>query len=186
MSKIYTKTGDKGETGLFGGKRVRKDSPRIVAYGEVDELNAFIGGARTWNDDPEVDRILQKIQNNLFDIGAVLASPDKKRLEGKASGFIRPEDVGALEEAIDRLDQELPPLRNFILPGGSELAAQLHIARTVCRRAERSIVALAEKEPGSADEEILRYINRLSDFLFVLARWVNFKKGAEEARWEKK
>lgn len=186
MSKIYTKTGDKGETGLFGGKRVKKDSPRIVAYGEVDELNAFIGGARTLNDDPEVDRILQKIQNDLFDIGAVLASPDKKKLEERASDFIRPEDVGALEKAIDRLDRELPPLRSFILPGGTDLAASLHTARTVCRRAERSIVTLMEKESGSIDEEILRYINRLSDFLFVLARWVNLKKGVAEAAWEKK
>ena len=186
MSKIYTKTGDKGETGLFGGKRVRKDSPRIAAYGGVDELNAFLGAARSLNENPEMDSLLTKIQNDLFDIGAVLATPDKGRLEGKASGFIRKEDVSFLEDAIDRFDRELPPLRNFILPGGSELAAQLHMARTVCRRAEREVVSLAEKEPGSVDDEILCYLNRLSDFLFVLARWVNLKKGVADTPWEKK
>ena len=180
--KIYTKTGDKGETGLFGGRRVRKDHPRIAAYGDVDELNALLGLARRLNDRPELDRILQKIQNDLFDLGAVLATPDPGRLRG--GSFIRREDISALEEEIDRLDRDLPPLRNFILPGGSELAANLHLARTVCRRAEREIVALAEKEP--VGEEVLGYINRLSDFLFVLARWVNFKEEFPESRWEKK
>lgn len=182
--KIYTKTGDKGETGLFGGERVRKDHPRIVAYGDVDELNAAIGSARSLNKDPEVDRILGRIQNDLFDVGALLATPKKENLQGRASSFIGPKDVTVLEEAIDRWDRELPPLRNFILPGGSGLAATLHLARTVCRRAEREVVALAEKE--SVEEEILIYMNRLSDFLFVLARWINFKEGVQETPWEKK
>lgn len=184
MVKIYTKTGDKGETGLFGGKRVKKHNSRIVAYGEIDELNALLGVARGLNKDSKVDEILQKIQNDLFDLGAMLASPDRTRLEGKAAGFIRKEDVSFLEEAIDRMDRELPPLRSFILPGGSELASSLHLARTVCRRAEREIVSLAEKEP--VDEEILCYVNRLSDFLFVLARWANLKEGISETRWAKK
>ncbi len=185
--KIYTKTGDKGETGLFGGGRVRKDHPRIAAYGDVDELNAMIGRARGLNDTPDpfsIDPILKKIQNDLFDLGALLATPHKERLQGKATGFIRKEDISFLEQEIDRLDHELPPLRNFILPGGSDLASILHFARTVCRRAGGGVVAPAGKEP--VEEEVLSYINRLSDFLFVLARWVNHKKGVVETIWEKK
>lgn len=147
-------------------------------------MNAFIGAARSLNDDQAVDDLLKKIQNDLFDIGALLASPDKNRLEGKASGFIRPEDVLSLESAIDRLDRELPPLRSFILPGGSELATSFHQARTVCRRAEREIVSLSEKEP--VDAQVLIYMNRLSDLLFVLARWANLKKGVPDILWEKK
>ena len=185
--KIYTKTGDKGETGFFGGKRVSKNHPRITAYGDVDELNAVIGVARSLNKNPQVDETLKKIQNDLFDLGAILASPDRERLGEKASGFIREEDVLFLEESMDRMDRDLPPLRNFILPGGSLLAASLHLARTVCRRAERKIVSLGEKEgSGSVEEEILRYINRLSDFFFVLARWINLKEGVSESMWEKK
>lgn len=171
--RIYTKTGDRGKTGLFGGKRVSKSDPRLAAYGDTDELNALLGLARNQNRDPSVDETLKRIQNDLFDLGRLLATPDPKRL-----------DVSFLEEAIDRLDRELPPLRNFILPGGSELASTLHLARTVCRRAERDVVALAEREPVA--EEALAYINRLSDFLFVLARWVNFKEGVAESPWEKK
>ena len=182
--KIYTKTGDKGETGLFGGSRVRKDDPRIGAYGDVDELNAWIGAARSLSQNADVDGFLHKIQNDLFDLGALLATPDKKRLEGKAMSFICKEDITYLEKAIDRLEVDLKPLQNFILPGGSEVGARLHVARTICRRAERSIVALMSQE--SVENEILIYINRLSDFLFVLARWVNFKEGISETEWEKK
>lgn len=182
--KIYTKTGDKGETGLFGGERVRKNSPRIVAYGAVDELNAFLGVSRQMNAHPDVDSVLKKIQNDLFDLGAVLATPNQQRLKGKASGFIRPEDAAYLEQWIDRMETELPPLKNFVLPGGSALGASFHVARTVCRRAEREIVTLNDQEAVEGD--LLIYMNRLSDFLFVLARWVNFKGGISDAVWEKK
>lgn len=196
MPKIYTKTGDKGDTGLFGGERVRKDHPRIQAYGAVDELNAAIGQVRALirlapakpaenlNDHETLNPILEKIQNDLFDLGAVLASPQPKRLEGKASGFVRKEDVSFLEETIDRLDRELPPLRSFILPGGSELGSALHLARTVCRRAEREIISLATSV--SLEPEMIEYVNRLSDLLFVLARWVNLKAGVAETAWKKK
>ena len=182
--KIYTKTGDRGETGLFGGKRVRKDNPRIVAYGDVDELNALVGVARGLMENKEMDAVLHKIQNDLFDIGAVLATPEKKKLEGKASGFIRQEDIAYLEKTIDRLETELVPLRSFILPGGSAPAAALHVARTVCRRAEREIVRLSESEPVELD--LLAYINRLSDCLFVMARWINHKNKIADTIWEKK
>ena len=184
MAKIYTKTGDRGETGLFGGRRVRKSDPRIMAYGSVDELNAILGQARSLVDNAELDKLLARIQNDLFDLGAVLASPDRERLAGKASGFIRPEDSAFLEATIDRFDRELPPLRDFILPGGSDLASGFHVGRTVCRRAEREIVLLSETE--RVDPEILIYINRLSDLLFVLARWANLKKGVPDVAWEKK
>ncbi|MBI3541631.1 MAG: cob(I)yrinic acid a,c-diamide adenosyltransferase [Deltaproteobacteria bacterium] len=182
--KIYTKTGDKGETGLFGGGRVWKHHPRIVAYGDVDELNAWIGWARSMNEHEEVDVVLKKIQNDLFDVGALLATPDKKKLEGKATSFIRPEDISYLEAVIDRLEQDLPPLKTFILPGGSSLASSFQIARTICRRAEREIVALTEKE--FVEEEIIEYMNRLSDLLFVLARWGNLQEEVPEPVWEKK
>ena len=182
--KIYTKTGDKGETGLFGGQRVRKDHSRIVAYGEVDELNALIGWARSENKFPEVDVHLSKIQNDLFDLGAVLATPDKKKLEGKATGFIREQDISYLEQAIDYMEKTLPALQNFILPTGSELASRFHVARTVCRRAERSLVTMFSKE--TMEENVLVYLNRLSDFLFVLARWVNAKEKIADVEWKKK
>ncbi len=182
--KIYTKTGDQGETGLFGGGRVRKDHPRIVAYGEVDELNAGIGAARAFNRDPSVDGNLKQIQNDLFDIGAILATPDTKKLEGKSSTSVRKGQITFLEQSIDRMEKDLPPLRQFILPGGSEVGSLLHLSRTVCRRAEREIIALSETEKVDAD--LIVYINRLSDYLFVLARWVNVKKGVVETPWEKK
>lgn len=182
--KIYTKTGDKGETGLFGGARVRKDHVRIEAYGEIDELNACLGTSRSLNDDAELDALLHRIQNELFEIGAVLATPSGSKHAGTDKCPIRPEDITRLEKAIDRFDRDLPALRNFILPGGTELSAALHLARTVCRRAERDLVALAEQEP--VDEEILAYINRLSDLLFIMARWANWKKGISDTPWKKK
>lgn len=185
--KIYTKTGDKGETSFFGGERVKKDHPRIAAYGDVDELNAFVGLARSAGPDRSsgrsIDELLQAIQNDLFDIGAVLATPDPKKLQGKGS-FVGATEIERLEREIDRMDKELPPLKTFILPGGGELAAHLHTARTICRRAERQVVALAARESISA--EIIMYLNRLSDFLFVLARWANFKEGISELLWQKK
>ncbi len=182
--KIYTKTGDKGETGLFGGPRVRKDDPRIESYGDVDELNAVLGLVRSFKPPHEADQELKKIQNDLFDIGAVLATPDRKRLQGKAGSFVGAEDVSFLEKSIDRMEADLPPLQTFVLPGGAGAAAALHLARTVCRRAERRIVSLSAREEVGA--EILIYMNRLSDYLFVLARWINQKTGVADTPWEKK
>ncbi len=181
--KIYTKTGDKGETGLFGAGRVSKDSPRIQAYGTVDELNALLGVVQSLTDLKEVQEVLKKIQNDLFDVGSVLATPDAKQLE-KLGSFVGLEDVRFLEKKIDLLEKDLSPLKNFILPGGDKVAAQLHVARTVCRRAEREIVHLHTLE--KIDSQMIIYINRLSDFLFVLARWVNAKKGIVEPLWKKK
>jgi cob(I)alamin adenosyltransferase len=181
--KIYTKTGDKGETGLFGGGRVRKDNARIAAYGEVDELNALIGWARAANRDSAVDGVLKSIQNDLFDLGAVLATPDPKKLEGRGSFDVTPE-IEILEKEIDRMEKDLAPLKTFILPGGSELAARLHVARTVCRRTERRVVALSAMESIAPDSVV--YLNRLSDFLFVLARWSNLKAGVADVAWTKK
>lgn len=186
--KIYTKTGDRGETGLFGGERVPKDHPRIVAYGDVDELNSVIGFVRSCQDkvkaevQVELDNDLKKIQNDLFNLGAMLATPDAKRLKGK--DFVTEQDAVFLEEAIDRLESELKPLQTFILPGGHECAARLHMARTICRRAERHVVVLAAKE--TIDPNVIIYLNRLSDFLFVLARWVNQRQGVGDSVWEKK
>mgnify|MGYP001582762114 CR=1 FL=1 len=184
MGKIYTRTGDKGETGLFGGPRVRKSDPRIEAYGAVDELNASLGRAGTLIREEDLSASVRRIQNDLFDIGAFLAAPNPSRLEGRGTSSIRQEDVDRLEQAIDRYDRELPPLRNFVLPGGSELASLFHQARTVCRRAEREIVRLAESQ--AVDPLILAYVNRLSDLLFILARWANIKEGIAETAWEKK
>jgi cob(I)alamin adenosyltransferase len=181
--KIYTKTGDRGETGLFGGPRVKKDHPRIRAYGGVDELNAFVGFARAAGPGRDVDSLLEAVQNDLFDLGAVLAAPDPESLKGKGR-FAGAKEIERLEREIDRMERDLEPLKTFVLPGGSELAARLHLARTVCRRAERETVALAASEPVGA--ESLVYLNRLSDFLFVLARWVNLKAGVSDAAWTKK
>lgn len=184
MAKIYTKTGDKGETGLFGGERIRKSHPRIRAYGAVDELNALVGQARVFCEDHDLHGLLARIQNDLFDVGALLATRQKEKLSGRQGGQIRPEDISFLEETIDRYDRELPHLRSFILPGGGDLASILHVARAVCRRAEREIVELSEKE--AVEPNLLIYMNRLSDLLFVLARWANFRKGIADLPWEKK
>ena len=169
--KIYTKTGDAGETSLFGGARVPKDDSRIEAYGTIDELNSFLGVARaSWPASP-IDQHFDRIQSDLFDIGAHLASPGTSRFAG-----VDPEHVVELERAIDAMESELEPLRNFILPGGSAPAAHLHVARTVCRRAERLVVALH-------DESSIVYLNRLSDFLFVAARFANRKHGVADVPW---
>lgn len=181
--KIYTKTGDKGETGLFGGGRVSKSHLRICAYGDVDELNSFVGLVRAANADAAVDSFLKTVQNELFDLGAVLATPDVSKLKGKGS-FVGNRDIEALEKEIDRMEEALTPLVTFILPGGAEAAARAHVARTVCRRAERSVVALAEKE--DVGSEIVVYLNRLSDYLFVLARWLNKQAGSGDVAWTKK
>jgi cob(I)alamin adenosyltransferase len=180
--KIYTKTGDQGETGLFDGTRVPKDHPRVAAYGEVDELNAVLGAARAFLDDREIGEILISIQQDLFAVGAQLADPkfgEKKRKEKAQLSEAR---VKELEAIIDRCEEELPPLKRFILPGGGETGALLHLSRTVCRRAERRIVAL--KDQGIAVPPILvMYMNRLSDLLFVLARLANHRQQIEEVPW---
>ncbi len=179
--KIYTKTGDKGETGLFDGTRVPKDATRVDAYGAVDELNAALGAAVAFLEDAEIAGVLQQIQRDLFAVGARLADPRLSR-EGKSEkDRFEPARVTHLEEIIDRFEAELPPLRRFILPGGARAGALLHLARTVCRRAERRIVTLARETEISP--VVVTYINRLSDLLFVLARAANHRAGAEEVPW---
>ncbi len=177
--KIYTKNGDRGETSLFGGQRVSKDALRIEAYGTVDELNSALGIARAHKPPAEVDRILGLIQNDLFVLGADLAASGEKR-----SQVVQPvseEHVARLEETIDSLDSQLPSLATFIVPGGSPLAAQLHLARTICRRAERLVVRLARTE--KVDALCTMYLNRLSDALFVIARYANHVDGVREIPW---
>lgn len=180
--KIYTKTGDRGETGLFGGPRVPKDDVRIEAYGTVDELNAFLGQARSEELPAEVDQALARAQNCLFTIGAELATPraDRQRTAG-----ISPAAVEELERAIDALEAALPPLREFILPGGSRSAAALHVARSVCRRAERRVVTLGRQDIGAVSETAICYLNRLSDYLFVAARHACHASGTAEVKWAK-
>ncbi|GMQ83068.1 MAG: cob(I)yrinic acid a,c-diamide adenosyltransferase [Rhodothermia bacterium] len=179
--KIYTKTGDSGTTGLFGGPRVLKSSARIAAYGTVDELNAMIGLARSFlseTDDSEIDRILGDIQVELFVLGADLATPMDTKVDVPR---VEPKHVEKLEMHIDRMEDELPPLTQFILPGGATAGAALHTARTVCRRAERLVVELQQKE--SIGSEALVFLNRLSDFLFVASRFINRSAGQEEQSW---
>ena len=178
--KIYTKTGDSGETGLYGGTRVPKNAIRIEACGTVDELNACIGVVRSQIQDAEIDTILHRIQNELFDIGADLATLETH--PKAASLRIPPTLTPGLEREIDQFEDQLPPLKNFILPGGSPCGAAVHLARTVCRRAERCIVTLAKGEP--VNPEVLIYLNRLSDLLFVLARIVNHRADEPEPLWE--
>ena len=178
--KIYTKTGDTGETGLFGGTRVPKNSLRIDAIGTIDELNACIGTARSQIRDVEIDNLLHRIQNELFNIGADLATLDT---HSKSDNLrISSDFVETLEKDIDGLENQLAPLTNFILPGGSVAGSTLHLARTVCRRNERSVVSLADAE--SINPLIPPYLNRLSDFLFVLARLVNHRLEQPEPLWE--
>jgi cob(I)alamin adenosyltransferase len=178
--KIYTRTGDSGETGLFGGARVAKSDPRVAAYGEVDELNAWLGLVRAETGDPDLAPMLDQIQRDLFALGARLADPAKKIAERVTKAAVTDDDITRLEGWIDRLESELPPLRRFILAGGCRAGAALHVARTVCRRAERSIVALGS---GTVEPELLTYINRLSDLLFVMARAANRRAGSAEMEW---
>jgi cob(I)alamin adenosyltransferase len=182
--KIYTKTGDAGETGLFGGGRVRKDDRRVQAYGEVDETNAAIGFAAALDPADFETAALQTIQRDLFSIGAELASPTPAKLEkvlARSGAPIGSAEVGALEDLIDTHEGKLTPLKNFILPGGTPKAAALHMARTTCRRAERAVVTLAAGEP--INPSIIHYLNRLSDLLFVLARTVNARAGRPDITW---
>jgi cob(I)alamin adenosyltransferase len=178
--KIYTKTGDDGETGLFGGARVSKASLRVEAYGEVDELNSAIGWARLAVEDAELDELLHRIQHDLFEVGAELGSTAERKQKSMIP-LIEEGQVERLEKAIDRYEEGPPPLTNFVLPGGSEGASRFHLSRTICRRAERSIVALGSQEPVRG--ELLRYVNRLSDLLFTLARHANFVAGVEDIPW---
>lgn len=175
--KIYTRTGDEGQTSLFGGARVPKDDPRIEAYGTVDELSSTLGVARAVWPGSTVDTELHLVQLDLFDIGAHLASPGTSRFTGPD-----PTRIAQLEQAIDRMETELTPLKNFILPGGSLAAAHLHVARTVCRRAERLVVALRDAEPATV--ATITYLNRLSDYLFVAARFANAKHGVADVEWK--
>jgi len=179
---IYTRTGDRGETGLFGGGRVAKDDRRVEAYGDVDELNAALGLARAIELMPRVDEVLVPIQRDLFAIGALLATPDRDKMhEQLAKARVDEDRVAELETAIDAGEAELEPLRAFILPGGTPKAAALHVARTVCRRAERRVVTLAHTV--EIPELVVMYLNRLSDLLFVLARVANRRAGAGEVTW---
>lgn len=175
--KIYTKTGDAGETGLFGGPRVRKDDARIEAFGTVDELNSELGIVRTHAPAATFDPLLRRIQNELFDLGAQLATP------GPAVERITAAHVGALEIEIDRHEEELEPLKNFILPAGTPLAAAIHVARTVCRRAERRVVTLAGQPEATIPANAIEYLNRLGDLLFVLARVANRRAGVIDDPW---
>lgn len=177
--KIYTKTGDGGDTGLFGGGRVGKDDPRVEAYGQVDELNSVLGLARA-EGLGTLDALAQSLQAQLFTVGSVLATPH----DSKAATHIPQVQaawITAMEQAIDAYDLELAPLTAFILPGGSKAASVLHLARTVCRRAERCVVPLHRQ--GLVEAQIVVYLNRLSDLLFAMARYANFKAGVKDVPW---
>jgi cob(I)alamin adenosyltransferase len=178
--KIYTKTGDRGDTRLFNGTKVRKHDDRVEAYGDVDELNSFIGAAASFLTDAALVRVLADIQKDLFSVGAQLADPGFKD-QSRAKFQIPRDRIAALENAIDSFETELPPLRQFILAGGGNAGALLHVARTVCRRAERRVVSLSDKV--EVHPNVIEYLNRLSDFLFVIARVVNHREGKEEIPW---
>jgi cob(I)alamin adenosyltransferase len=182
LNRIYTRTGDGGSTGLVTGESVSKASLRVCAYGEVDELNAVVGLVRQHTaSDARLDPILARIQNDLFDLGADLATPDRGPVAATALRIVASQ-VDRLEREIDMLNADLAPLTSFVLPGGSAASAALHLARTVCRRAERAAVAFAESEDASAHAPALRYLNRLSDLLFVAARFAN-DGGAGDVLW---
>jgi cob(I)alamin adenosyltransferase len=180
--KIYTKTGDKGETGLFGGGRVPKDHPRVSAYGDIDELNSVIGIVRATASQQFFDALLESIQRDLFAIGGHLATPDPGRVaKSLEKGALSPDRIVEFEHHMDEAERTLPPLRAFVLPAGSSVAASLHLARTVCRRAERSVVHLAHDH--EVPELFIVYLNRLSDLLFTLARLANFRDGIGDVTW---
>jgi cob(I)alamin adenosyltransferase len=178
--RIYTKTGDSGETSLFDNTRVPKSHPRVEAYGDVDELNACLGAARAAAADPELDAVLEAIQRQLFAVGARLADPAERIAARVEKAAVQDSDVERLEKWIDGFEQALPPLRRFILPGGSTCGAWLHLARTVCRRAERRVVGLGE---AAVEPIVVVYLNRLSDLLFVMARTASHRQGSPEAEW---
>lgn len=188
ITRVYTRTGDKGTTALVGGARVPKDSPRIASYGTIDELNAIIGLARVFNDDrmpaaarARLEEIFKGLQNELFDLGSELATPPEAAYEGMFR--VDAAAVTRLEELMDECQKDLEPLNSFILPGGGHVSAFLHQARTVCRRAEREVLALGRAE--EIGEHALAYVNRLSDLLFVLSRWAAKQCGEGEFLWER-
>lgn len=188
ITRVYTRTGDQGTTALVGGERVAKDSPRVACYGELDELNAILGLARSLNGQGAVtparqklDDILRRLQNELFDLGSELATPPEVEYEGMFK--VGAADVQALERVMDECQADLEPLRSFILPGGGPVSAVLHHARTVCRRAEREIIRLARAE--AVGPFVVPYVNRLSDLLFVLSRWIGKQNGEVEYLWER-
>jgi cob(I)alamin adenosyltransferase len=178
--KIYTRTGDAGETALFDGSRVSKADPRVDAYGHIDELNALLGQARAAGVDAALDAWLDRLQRDLFALGAQLADPASKIAHRVTKAALGPADTARLEAWIDEAEAELPQLRRFVLPAGSPAGAALHLARTVCRRAERHIVALG---PEAVEAELLAFVNRLSDLLFVLARLANARAGVPDREW---
>ena len=189
ITRVYTRMGDKGTTALVGGKRVPKDSARIAAYGTIDELNSVLGLARVFNEERLgegekhrwLDGVFRRLQNQLFDLGSELATPEGAAYEGMHR--IGDAEVKELETLMDRCQKDLEPLKSFTLPGGGRIGGYLHQCRTVCRRAEREIVALSRLEPVS--EGVLRYVNRLSDLFFVLSRWVGKRLGETEYLWER-
>ncbi|MGB0347463.1 MAG: cob(I)yrinic acid a,c-diamide adenosyltransferase [Balneolaceae bacterium] len=176
--KIYTKKGDSGNTSLFGGQTVSKSAARIESYGTVDELNSILGVVRSFEVNAQIDNWLNTVQHQLFVLGADLATPENREVR---IDRISEEEITFLEKLIDKMDDELPQLKNFILPGGTQAAASIHHARTVCRRAERLTVACGTEEEIS--ELTVKYLNRLSDFLFMLGRYENFKSGKEDTPW---
>ena len=178
--KIYTKTGDAGDTSLFDNSRVSKADPRVDAYGEVDEVNACLGAALAAGMSPDIAAVLTSIQKDLFAVGARLADPATRIAERVTKAALTSQQIELLEATIDRLETELPPLRRFILPGGSQAGSLLHLARTVCRRAERRVVGLG---PDAVEPDVIVYLNRLSDLLFVMARAVNHRAGIPETEW---
>jgi len=180
--RIYTRTGDKGTTGLFGGGRVPKDDLRVEAYGEVDELNSALGLALALEEMPRIDDVLRPIQRDLFALGALLATPDREKMHAQLEkAELGDPRIAELERAIDEGDDELEPLRHFIMPGGTPKAAALHVARTVCRRAERRVVHVMHH--AEIPELVVIYLNRLSDLLFTLARVANRRGGHAEQEW---
>ncbi|MGH7829745.1 MAG: cob(I)yrinic acid a,c-diamide adenosyltransferase [Candidatus Binatia bacterium] len=189
ITRVYTRTGDKGETALVGGKRVPKDSLRIEAYGTIDELNSIVGLARVFNEERLqegeahrfLDEVLRKIQDELFDLGSELATPPDFTYEGMYR--VGEEEVKKLEEIIDRCQKDLEPLKSFVLPGGGRIGGYLHQCRTVCRRAEREILRLSRVE--EIGEGPVKYVNRLSDLFFVLSRWVGKRLGEKEYLWQR-
>jgi cob(I)alamin adenosyltransferase len=189
INRVYTRTGDRGETALVGGKRVPKDSLRIEAYGTIDELNSIVGLARVFNEESIdageahrfMDEVLCRLQDELFDIGSELATPPEFYQQGmyRVSG----DEIDRLEKLMDKCQEELEPLKSFILPGGGRIGAYLHQCRTVCRRAERDILRLSREEEISPD--LIKYVNRLSDLFFVLSRWIAKQTGEQEYLWQR-
>ena len=182
INRVYTKRGDSGETGLAGGQRVGKDALRIEAYGTIDELNAFVGIARSSLDAglAKLDGILLRVQHELFNAGSILATLPEDVHPKQAR--VTAGDTARLEREIDEMNEGLPPLRSFVLPGGSRLNAELHVCRTICRRAERECIRLARTE--AIDPEIMKYLNRLSDAFFVWTRWASQQQGIPEVLWD--